>query len=94
MSDSCKQILNLFYYEKKSMDEIALILEENDFEYEINNEIFDKYGHILISSQTYSKHEDAIANMMRSLSNQDKYIAPCTAILWPSTVKVIGSIYR
>jgi len=26
MSDSCKQILNLFYYEKKSMDEIALIL--------------------------------------------------------------------
>lgn len=27
MSDSCKQILNLFYYEKKSMDEIALILD-------------------------------------------------------------------
>lgn len=27
MSDACKQILNLFYYEKKSMDEIALILD-------------------------------------------------------------------
>ena len=27
MSDACKQILNLFYYEKKSMEEIALILE-------------------------------------------------------------------
>jgi RNA polymerase sigma-70 factor (ECF subfamily) len=26
MSDACKQILNLFYYEKKSMEEIALIL--------------------------------------------------------------------
>lgn len=26
MSDACKQILNLFYFEKKSMDEIALIL--------------------------------------------------------------------
>ena len=27
MTDSCKQILHLFYYEKKSMDEIALILD-------------------------------------------------------------------
>jgi RNA polymerase sigma-70 factor (ECF subfamily) len=27
MSDACKQILNLFYYEKKSMDEIAMILQ-------------------------------------------------------------------
>lgn len=26
MTDSCKQILQLFYYEKKSMDEIALML--------------------------------------------------------------------
>lgn len=26
MTDACKQILNLFYYEKKSMDEIAMIL--------------------------------------------------------------------
>lgn len=26
MTDACKQILNLFYYEKKSMDEIALML--------------------------------------------------------------------
>jgi RNA polymerase sigma-70 factor (ECF subfamily) len=27
MTDACKQILHLFYYEKKSMDEIALMLE-------------------------------------------------------------------
>lgn len=27
MTDACKQILNLFYFEKKSMDEIALILD-------------------------------------------------------------------
>jgi RNA polymerase sigma-70 factor (ECF subfamily) len=27
MSDSCKQILNLFYFEKKTMDEIATLLE-------------------------------------------------------------------
>jgi RNA polymerase sigma-70 factor (ECF subfamily) len=27
MTDACKQILHLFYYEKKSMDEIALILD-------------------------------------------------------------------
>ena len=27
MSDACKQILSLFYFEKKSMDEIALILD-------------------------------------------------------------------
>jgi RNA polymerase sigma-70 factor (ECF subfamily) len=26
MTDSCKQILNLFYYEKKSMEEIAFVL--------------------------------------------------------------------
>jgi len=26
MTDSCKQILSLFYYEKKSMDEIAMML--------------------------------------------------------------------
>jgi DNA-directed RNA polymerase specialized sigma subunit len=26
MNDTCKQILNLFYYEKKSMEEIATIL--------------------------------------------------------------------
>jgi RNA polymerase sigma-70 factor (ECF subfamily) len=27
MTDACKQILHLFYYEKKSMDEIALMLD-------------------------------------------------------------------
>lgn len=27
MTEACKQILNLFYFEKKSMDEIALILD-------------------------------------------------------------------
>jgi len=58
------------------------------FEYEI----FDRYGHISTSSQTYSTEASAFKAMERDIQQgeNDPDAGPYTGVLWPSVVKVTG----
>jgi hypothetical protein len=55
-------------------------------------EIFDKYGHILISSRSYNTEEEALAEMSKELTRgeQNTDYGPYTGVLWPAWVIVWG----
>uniref|UniRef100_A0A6M3JIU8 Uncharacterized protein n=1 Tax=viral metagenome TaxID=1070528 RepID=A0A6M3JIU8_9ZZZZ len=59
-------------------------------------EIFDKYGHILLSSQSYDDRNKAIERIKRELrySTYDLHAGPYTAILWPDKVTIVGEIFK
>ena len=55
-------------------------------------DIYDKYGHIMISSRSYPTREEAIEALTKDCENNNKNtnVSPVTSILWPPTVKVKG----
>ena len=55
-------------------------------------EIFDRYGHISMSSRGYPTADDARAALESEL--QRGSAGPYTGILWPATVVVEGEIIR
>ena len=57
-------------------------------------ELFDRYGHTLIASRSYSTPEEAEAALRRELAKDYEDAAPCTGVLWPSTVTVEGTVIR
>lgn len=58
-------------------------------------EVFDKYGHILMSSRSYPTAEEAKAALRRELAVGSVAVAgPYTGVLWPSTVVVEGTIIK
>ena len=57
-------------------------------------ELYDRYGHTLISSRSYSTSEEAEAALRRELAMDREYAAPCTGILWPATVTVEGTLIK
>lgn len=61
-----------------------------------NYEIFDKYGHNLLSSKYYSTKTEAIASLKKQLKlcNSDPLVSPCTGIFWPNVITVKGEIYK
>ena len=61
------------------------------FEYHV----FDKYGGIVVYSQTFYTFEEAEKAVKRELEySKDKEGGPYTAILWPATVVVEGKVYK
>jgi hypothetical protein len=57
---------------------------------------FDKYGHTMICSQTYSSRAACEASARKEVEqwNQDPNYGPCSAVVWPATVKVRGKLIR
>lgn len=60
-------------------------------------EVFDRYGHILMSSRSYSTEDKARVGLKRELGrlgegllNEDT--GPYVGVLWPATVLVIGEV--
>jgi hypothetical protein len=66
--------------------------EGGNWEYEL----FDQYGHEAVRSQGFSSKEACVTAARRALvvHNADPNYAPCTAIIWPPTVKVVGERVR
>ena len=57
-------------------------------------EVFDKYGHILISSRSYVHRADALTPMKRELNIESPDTQPRVAMLWPSFVEVMSEVFR
>jgi hypothetical protein len=55
-----------------------------------NFEIFDKYGHVAMFSQSYSSRQKALDALCDELPRMNSNGEPYTAVLWPSEVKVEG----
>jgi len=58
--------------------------------------VFDKYGHALISSRTYNSRAKAKSELLKDMKRgkTDKNAGPYTGVLWPSTVTVTGRVYK
>jgi hypothetical protein len=59
-------------------------------------EVFDRYGHVLMSSMSFGTDGEARAALQRELERgkQDNPSGPYTGILWPATVLVSGVVIR
>jgi hypothetical protein len=59
-------------------------------------ESYDKYGHILCHSRSYDTREEAVEELIKHLSkwNKNPDYAPCTGILWPDRVEVVGEVIK
>jgi len=57
-------------------------------------EVFDRYGHALMSSRSYSDYGEAKEALRRELAIERKDADPCTGVLWPKTVIARGVIIR
>jgi hypothetical protein len=70
-------------------------IKANQF-YGFHFEIYDKYGHMSTSSRSYNTKEEAREELVEMLSRQNKNpgYAPCTGILWPDKVEVVGEVVR
>jgi hypothetical protein len=55
-------------------------------------EVYDRYGHIVIFSRSYSTAEKAREELIKELTTHNKHpeYAPCSGVLWPDKVMVIG----
>jgi hypothetical protein len=59
-------------------------------------EIYDRYGHITIASRSYATKEEAREELVKELSseNENPDYGPCTGILWPDRVEVVGEVVK
>jgi len=59
-------------------------------------EVFDCYGHTIMSSRSYSTADEARAAIMQELEHgrTNEIAGPYTGILWPATVVVEGEIIQ
>jgi hypothetical protein len=59
-------------------------------------EIYDQYGHAATFSRSYRTAEEARDELLKDLTKKNKNpdYAPCTGILWPDKVEVVGEIIR
>jgi len=55
-------------------------------------EIYDQYGHIVTCSRSFNTRAEARDKLIEELDKQNKNpdYAPCTGILWPDKVEVVG----
>ena len=58
--------------------------------------VFDKYGHNLIFSRTYSTEAEAEENLKADLERgkKDEHAGPYTAVLWPRNVEIHGKLFK
>ena len=59
-------------------------------------EVFDRYGHIMTSSRSYSTRKEAKDELKEALEKgrTDMDAGPYTGVLWPARVKIKGSVYK
>jgi hypothetical protein len=59
-------------------------------------EVYDQYGHETTFSRSYGTAEEARVELLNELSKLNKHpnYAPCTGILWPDRVEVVGEVVR
>lgn len=59
-------------------------------------EVYDKYGHALCYSRSYRTKEEAKEELLKELARDNKspHQGPCTGILWPDKVEVIGEVVK
>lgn len=59
-------------------------------------EVFDRYGHVLMSSRSYSSADDTRVALKRELEvgRLNATAGPYVGLLWPATVLVIGEVIR
>ncbi len=59
-------------------------------------EIFDKYGHLRKGSRSYNTEKEAMDRLLIDIEDgkKDVYGGPYTAVLWPSTVNVVGKMFK
>lgn len=59
-------------------------------------EIYDRYGHAVIFSRSHETAEKARAELLKDLGKLNRHpnYAPCTGILWPAVVEVVGEVVR
>lgn len=59
-------------------------------------EVYDRYGHAMVYSQTYRLQQAAIKAMRQEIDahKDDEHAGPCTGVLWPTTVTVKGTVIK
>jgi len=59
-------------------------------------QVFDRYGHIMISSRYYDKKKDAKDALEKDLERgkKDMDAGPYTAVFWPARVLVEGKVFK
>lgn len=63
--------------------------------YGFHYEIFDCFGHLMVSSRTYTDEKEAEQNLQLEIERGKKDVnaGPYTAVLWPATVQVTGKVF-
>lgn len=56
-------------------------------------EVFDCYGHPMISSRTYPTEEAAMKDLVIVMNDYDNETGPYTAVLWPATAVITGKCF-
>jgi hypothetical protein len=59
-------------------------------------EIYDQYGHATTFSRSYRTAEEARTELLQELGKLNRHpnYAPCTGILWPDVVEVVGEVVK
>jgi|WetSurMetagenome_2_1015567.scaffolds.fasta_scaffold647904_2 hypothetical protein len=59
-------------------------------------EIYDQYGHAITFSRSYGTAEEARTALLKDLGkwNNNPNYGPCTGVLWPDKVEVVGEIVQ
>ena len=59
-------------------------------------EAYDRYGHIMCHSRSYDTKEEARKALIKDLTNANKNpgYAPCSGVLWPDEVEVVGEFVQ
>ena len=59
-------------------------------------ELYDRYGHVMVLSKSFPREEDCMVVAQAELDrcNADPECKPCTAVIWPATIKVKGRVLR
>jgi hypothetical protein len=59
-------------------------------------EIFDRYGHIMVSSRSYGKKAEMVESLNKEMvrSETDVTAGPYTAVMWDDHVVVKGTVWR
>jgi hypothetical protein len=58
-------------------------------------EVFDRFGHIMVSSRSYGKKAEMVASLDREMerSEADSVAGPYTAVMWDDRVTVKGTVW-
>lgn len=56
-------------------------------------EVYDKYGHCMVSSRSFNLEEDCFNAMMKEIEHYDENCSPKTGVIWPTYVTARASVW-